>query len=140
VIWAVLLLLGVPLWLCAIGILMLLFRNRRLRKRPGNIPVRVLRPGKTRWTSGHALWVSDVFAWRGSPAAWNEDFRQVSGASLRPADPEEQRKLHRIGDNPVVASLRLAEGTTLEVAARPEHQSALVGPFASAIEATEHNE
>jgi hypothetical protein len=69
VIWAILAFVGVPLWLCAIGILMLVFNNRKLRKRPGDIPVRILRPGKKRWTRGHAIWVSDVFAWRASSAA-----------------------------------------------------------------------
>ena len=43
-IWAILAALGVPLWLCAIGIFMLLFNNRRLRKRYGDVPVRVRRP------------------------------------------------------------------------------------------------
>jgi hypothetical protein len=70
-IWAILVLLGVPLWLCAMGILALLLRNRGLRRRPGNVPVRVLR--RKRWSRGHGVWVSDVFAWRGSPAAWQED-------------------------------------------------------------------
>jgi hypothetical protein len=37
-IWAILVLLGVPLWLCALGILVILMRNRKLRKRHGNIP------------------------------------------------------------------------------------------------------
>lgn len=132
VIWAILALLGVPLWLCAIGIFMLFFQNRKLRKRPGNIPVRVLRPGKKRWTSGHGIWVSDVFAWRGSPAAWNEDLVQAKAVSLRYADKEEGGKLHRIGDSPVIASLTLAGGETLEVAARAEHRSALAGPFGNA--------
>ena len=132
VIWAILALIGVPLWLLAIGIFMLFIQNRKLRKRPGNIPVRVLRPGKKRWTSGHGIWVSDVFAWRGSPASWDEDLVQAKGVSLRHADKEERRKLHRIGDSPVIASLTLAGGETLEVAARPEHRSALAGPFANA--------
>jgi hypothetical protein len=62
VIWAILVLLGVPLWLCALGILAIFASNRKQRKRPGDIPVRVRRPGKERWTRGHAIWVSDVFA------------------------------------------------------------------------------
>jgi hypothetical protein len=132
VIWAILAIIGVPLWLIAIALLMLFFRNRKLRKRPGNIPLRVLRPGKKRWTSGHGLWVSDVFAWRGSPAAWNEDLLHVSGVSIHSADAQEREKLHRIGDEPVVASFALDEGATLKVAARREHQSILAGPFAQA--------
>ena len=134
-IWAILAFLGVPLWLIAVALLTLVFRNRKLRTRPGNIPVRVLRPGKKRWTSGHGLWVSDVFAWRGSPAAWNEDLFQVSGVSLRDADSAELEKLHRIGDEPVVASFTLPEGTTIQVAARAEHRSVLAGPFSHASEA-----
>src|SRR6266542_7103772 len=126
-IWAILALLGVPLWLCAIGIFLLLFNNRKLRKREGDIPVRVRRPGKKRWTRGHAIWVSDVFAWRGSPAAWNEDLLQVSGAMLRAADAEERKKLHRLGDDPGVATLVLADGRSLEVAAASGRSSALLG-------------
>lgn len=128
-IWAILAALGVPLWLCAMGILMLAFNNRKLRKRPGNIPVRVRRPGKKRWIRGHGVWISDVFAWRGSPAAWNEDLIQVRGGSLRSANPEEQKKLHRLADDPAIASLALDGGETLEVAAAPEQRSALLGPF-----------
>ncbi len=131
-IWAILAVLGVPLWLCAIGILTVVFQNRRLRNRPGNVPVRVLRPGKSRWTFGHGVWVSDVFAWRGSPAAWREDLVQVSGASPRAADVEERKKLHRVGDQPVIATLELAEGGTLEVATGAEQLSALLGPYADA--------
>lgn len=104
-IWAILALLGVPLWLCALGILALLYRNKSLRQRHGDIPVRVLRAGKTRRTRGHAVWVSDVFAWRGSPAAWNEDLLHVTGARIGAFEPEELKRLHRLGDNPIVATL-----------------------------------
>jgi len=128
-IWAILALLGVPLWLCALGILAIALNNRKLRKRHGDIPVRVRRPGKKRWTRGHAIWVSDVFAWRGSPAAWNEDLVQVSRVTLRTADPEERKKLHRLGDDPAIATLAIVDGDALEVAAGPEERSALVGPF-----------
>lgn len=133
-IWAILAALGVPLWLCAIGIFMLLFNNRRLRKRYGDVPVRVRRPGKKRWTRGHGIWVSDVFAWRGSPAAWNEELLWVSDATARAADPEERKKLHRLGDEPAIATLAAADGETVEVAAAPEQASALLGPFARATE------
>ncbi len=104
----------------------------RLRKRPGNVPVRVERPGKTRWSRGHGVWVSDVFAWRGSPAAWREDLVQVSSASVHTAEADERKSLHRIGDDPVVATLKLAEGGTLDVATAAEHRAALLGPFAAA--------
>jgi hypothetical protein len=132
VIWAILAALGVPLWLCAAGIFMLVFRNRGLRKRYGDIPVRVRRPGKKRWTRGHAIWVSDVFAWRGSPAAWNEELLWVSHATPRAADPEERKKLRRLSDAPAVATLTVADGETVELAAAPEQASAFLGPFTRA--------
>ena len=128
-IWAILALLGVPLWLCAVGILVMVLRNRGLRKRYGDIPVRVLRPGKKRWTRGHALWVANVFAWRGSPAAWNEDLIHVAAATIRDAEPEELKHLRRIGDAAAVAVLRTIDGDHLRVATDSEHRSALSGPF-----------
>ena len=128
-IWAILALLGVPLWLCTLGILTVVVQNRKLRKRHGDIPVRVHRPGKKRWSRSHAIWVSDVFGWRGSPAAWREDLVQVTHATLRAADAEEQKKLHRLGEDPTVATLTLAGGETLKVASRSEQGTALLGPF-----------
>ena len=65
-IWALLVFMGVPLWLCALGILAMVYRNRALGRRHGDIPVRVMRTGKS---AGHEVTrcVSDVFAWRGRP-------------------------------------------------------------------------
>jgi len=131
-IWAILAFLGVPLWLCALGILTVILQNRKLRKRYGDIPVRVRRPGKKRWTRGHAIWVSDVFAWRGSPAAWAEELVQVSSATLRAADPEERKKLRRLGDDPAIATMAVSARGALEVASAPDRRPALLGPFAAA--------
>jgi hypothetical protein len=136
VVWALLAFVGVPLWLCAVGIFALLYRNRALRRRHGDIPVRVLRPGKTRWTRGHAVWVSEVFAWRGSPAAWDEYLELIVSASLRDATPEDLSGLHRMGEAVVVATLTTDDDVVLQVATTAEHRSALLGPFPSAT--TEH--
>jgi hypothetical protein len=132
-IWAVLALLGVPLWLCALGILALVYRNKSLRQRHGDIPVRVLRAGKTRWTRGHAVWVSDVFAWRGSPAAWSEDLFQVVDVRVGALEPEELKKLHRLGENPAVATLTPDMGEPVRVAVASEHRADLLGPFGAAV-------
>lgn len=69
-IWAILVMLWVPLWLCAIAILVLVLRNRGLRKRALNIPMRLRVDPEGRRQRGHGLWVHDVLAFRGSPAAW----------------------------------------------------------------------
>ncbi len=129
-VWIILAFLGIPLWLCAVGILAMVLRNRSLRKRHGDIPVRVRRPGKSRWTRGHAVWVSDVFAWRGSPAGWNEEMLQVTGVSVRRADTEEQHQLRHLGDEVRIASLSSADGEDLEVAMAPDGEAAVLGPFA----------
>jgi hypothetical protein len=129
VIWAVLVMVGVPLWLCAVAILALVLRNRGLRKRQGDLPVRVLRPGKTHWTRGHAVWVSDVFAWRGSPASWNEELAQVVTVTVRAPEASERKPLHRLGDDLVVAVLSTGEGRTLRVAAAGKSRLMLPGPF-----------
>jgi hypothetical protein len=129
-IWAVLIFVGVPLWLCVMGIAALLFRNRSLRKRYGDIPVRVLRPGKKRWTRGHSLWVSDVFTWRGSPAAWSEGLEKIVEAGVSPASSTERASLRGLAD-PVVASLVTADGPVMRVAAEAEQRVTLLGPFAA---------
>lgn len=129
-IWAILVFLGVPLWICASAIVVLVLRNRGLRRRPGNIPVRVRRLGKERWLPGHGVWVHDVFAFRGSPAAWREGLLWVADAFVGPASAVERERLHRIGDEPVVATFELASGGSVEFAARAEHADALLGPFA----------
>lgn len=130
-IWVILAAIGVPLWLCAMAITVLVFRNRALRKRPGNLPVRVLAEGKRRWVPGHAVWVHDVFVFRGSPAAWKEELLWVTGVLGRDPTESERRGLHRIGDDPVVASMKLASGQTVEVAARGDQRNLLLGPFSS---------
>jgi hypothetical protein len=130
-IWAILIFLGVPLWVCAAGIFTVIHRNRALRNRPGNVPVRVLKSGSTRWTRGHGLWISDVFAWRGSPAAWSEGLMHVVALDIAAAEPAEQKRLPRLGDAPVVATMTTAEQATVKVAVAGENRSAVLGPFPS---------
>jgi hypothetical protein len=129
VIWAILALIGVPLWLCALAILVLVLRNRKLRKRPGSVPVRVRVGGKGHWHPGHGLWVHDVFAFRGSPAAWKESLVQVGSVSAHPASQEQKKGLHRLGGEVGAATFELVPKGSLELAARAEHASLLLGPF-----------
>ena len=135
-IWAILAVLGVPLWLCALGILSLVARNRSLRKRPGDVPVRMRMASGKRWHRGDAVWVNDVFVFRGSPAAWKEQLLWVTGLTTRAADPDQPRGpkgLHRLGDDPIVASLLTPDGNTVEFAARDSEHALLEGPFATSV-------
>ena len=128
-IWVILAALGIPLWLCAVGIFALLHQNRSLKKRPGNIPVRVRPAGTKRWSKANALWLSDVFFWRGGLGVWKEGLDRVAGASARPADPKEQKKLHRVGDEVLVATMTFADGGSIDVATPRERRDELLGPF-----------
>ena len=129
-IWALLAFVGVPLWLCAAGIFMLLYRNRGLRHRPGNVPVRRHLPGKRRWSRGHGVWVSDVFAFRGSPAAWQESLLDAKGVTRRTPTEDETKKLRRLAEPTVVTIVDGRHGM-VEFATTANAESTLLGPFAS---------
>ena len=128
-VWAILFMLGIPLWFIVIGIGVTVMRNRKLRERHGNISARVLRPGKTRWTRGNAIWVSDVFVFRGSPAAWSEDIVHVSAVTTRDPSADEVHKLRRLGEGMQIATLTSVDGELYQVATSSEHRAALGGPF-----------
>jgi hypothetical protein len=130
VIWIILAVLGVPLWLCAVGILTVVVRNHKLRVRGGDVFVRRRPAGRKRWGRGHGVWVHDVFAFRGSPAGWSESLVWVSTASTRPvADSREAKQLRRLGEDPFICVMTGVDGTTFEVAARRERSLDLLGPL-----------
>jgi hypothetical protein len=129
VIWAILAVLGVPLWVVAGGIAYMFLTNRRLRHRDGDVPVRARQaPGK-RWRRGHGLWVGDVFAYRSSPSSWSESLDLVRSATLRELSPEETHLFRRL-TNPVIAVLA-TDDRTFEVAAEGARSKVLLGPFSS---------
>jgi hypothetical protein len=137
VIWVILAAVGVPLWLCAVGICALVVRNRGLRKRDGNVPVRVREADGTRWRRGHAIWVHDVLAFRGSPAAWKEKLDWSTIVSTRSASPEETKGiggLHRLGPAPLIARLQVVGGEQFEVAVRAENSGRLLAAHSSVNE------
>ena len=130
-VWVIFAVVGVSLWFCALAMLVLVRRNRALGRRPGNVPVRVRLPGTGRWVRGHALWVHDVFAFRGGRAVWKEELVWVAGVSLRAPLPAERAGWRRLGDDPIVAVLMPAEAADapVEVAARGEDVDLLCGAF-----------
>jgi hypothetical protein len=127
-IWIILAALGVPLWLCAIGILVLVFRNRSLRKRGADIPMRLRVEAKGRWHRGHGLWVHDVLGFRGSPAAWNEALLWAASGATRELTTEEAHKFRRL-DQPVAATFTAADGPGFEAVTARQHLPLLVGAF-----------
>ena len=131
-VWIVLALLGVPVWLIAIGITAVVYRNRALRSRPGNMAVRLRKSSGKRWVRGNAIWIHDVFAFRGSPAAWREALLWVSAISSRSPAGDDAHKLRRM-DHPVIGLFAIEDGTTVEVAADGDRQATLLGPFDAAV-------
>jgi hypothetical protein len=128
--WIAILETGVLLGLLAGAIVLMIVRSEQIRRRPGNVPVRLLREGKNGWLPGHGVWVHDVFLVRAAPAAWDEALFWVTDAKLREPTELERKKLHRIGDRPVVGVFELASGGSVQLAARREHADSLLGPFA----------
>ena len=127
-IWALLFMLGIPLWLIAGALGVEVYRNHRLRNREGNIPCRLRSKPGGRWTRGHGIWVHDVFSFRASPASWNERLCWVRQASLRQPHLDEATKLGRMTD-PIIAEFLLDDGTTVAVAAGDTRQGELTGPI-----------
>jgi len=73
------------------------------------------------------VWVSDVFVWRASPAAWSEALQQITKMLPREATGEERKKLHRLADDPAVVTMTTSDGETFDVAAAPDMRAALLG-------------
>ena len=131
-IWAILAMIGVPLWLCAAGLTVLVFRNRAIRHRPGNLTVRRRRPGRARWTRGHGVWVHDVFAFRGSPAAWAETLIPVGDAVTLVPTAADRSKLRRLDADPSIARFTDDAGEYVDFATSSEHALDLLGPLGTA--------
>lgn len=105
-------------------------RNRALRRRPSNVRAFMRHTDRERWLSGHGVWVNDVFAFRRSPAGWNETILWVTSASARTATEEERSRLRRIEGHPAIATFMLASGGSVAFACHAEDRAELLGPFA----------
>jgi hypothetical protein len=131
--WALILETCVLIGLCVGGTALVVVRNRRMRQRPGNVPVRLWRERGERWLPAHGVWANDVFAVRAAPAAWGEALFWIVDAEPHRVTEEERKKLHRIGERPVAFDFELACGGLVRIAARREHEEALLGPFSPAL-------
>ncbi|HSJ21063.1 MAG TPA: hypothetical protein VK964_10855 [Nocardioidaceae bacterium] len=105
-----------------------------LGKERGGAHEEFLEPLRTGWVDGRHVRPEKVPAWRGSPAAWNEESLHVTSVTLRTASAEEQHKLHRLGDGVAIATLSVLGDDPVEVAAGSEQRTAPAGPFPRTVE------
>jgi len=121
---------GVPLWIVLLLAFAFVRRHRQLRGRPGNVTVRIrAEPGQP-WNAANGVWVDDVFAVRTGIADRNEATMRVTAVTARQADEVETRDLKKLED-PVIATLNLADGGTVEVAVPRPKAPLVFGPFAA---------
>ena len=124
---AILLFLGVPLWMIAGMIILIIWNRRRVKKQPGIFPVKVRFEAEPdaqkqpKWPrTGYAQWVHDVLIVRSGMGLMQSTPYGIHGVETaeQDADPQEVKGL---GDHPKVIRARLDDGTILQVALTETH-------------------
>ncbi len=127
VISTILLLLGVPLWMIAGMLILIVWNRRRVKKQPGIFAIKVrheAEPGaekQPKWPrKGYAQWVHDVLIVRTGMGLRRSQPYGISGLETpeKDADPDEVKGL---GDHPKVLRARLDDGSILQVALSDIH-------------------
>ena len=137
VISTILLLLGVPLWMIAGMLILILWNRRRVKKQPGIFVIKVrheAKPGaekQPKWPrTGYAQWVHDVLIVRTGMGLMQSTPYGISGLETpeKDADPKEVKGL---GDHPKVLRARLDDGSILQVALSDIHPELTPGRLAA---------
>ncbi|MFC2037569.1 hypothetical protein ACFLYD_06350 [Chloroflexota bacterium] len=135
-IWAILAVLGVPIWLVVGGLGTVLWIRSRSKKAPGVFPAKIrLRSGSfegisEKWTPMpiSALWVHDVLLVHKGLALVRTIPLPVAEAvgTVQEANPSE---IKRLGEQPALLTFRLDNGAELELATPGDSSSVALGPF-----------
>ena len=130
-IWALLALLGIPIWLILGALAAAFFTRRNFKAKPGVFPLRVREieagePGK--WGGKlYARWVHDVLlANKGIGLNLTAAYPVASSAATAPPDPSECKGF---GDDLVSVTVQTDSGTTYELGTAREYLELLVQPF-----------
>ncbi len=134
--WALMAILGVPLWLVIGGLSFSLYNRHKFRQRPDVFTTKIrLESGsasgfKEKWppVSNYALWVHDVLLVHKGLGLMPTTPVGVVGleGSLSDANPEQVK---RLGENPKVLRIKLDDGSVLQLAVPEEHLVLAQGPF-----------
>lgn len=124
---AILLFLGIPLWMIAGAIILVFWNRRRIKGQSGMFPVKIRVEAdadadkESKWSGkGYAQWVHDVLIVRTGAGLMQSTPYGISGVASpeQDADPEEVKGL---GDHPKMLRAVLDDGSILQVALEEIH-------------------
>lgn len=127
-IWALLALLGIPIWLIAVVLAAALRQRRRLVRRPDTFAFRVRTDRGWSRSRGVARWVSDVFIAHRGLALIRSDAQHVTAVDV--VGPVANR-IRGLGEDAVELDLTIAgQVNHLRVAVASDNVQVARGPFA----------
>ena len=140
-VWALLAILGVPIWLIVGALAVLLFNRRRVKRLPGAFACK-LRPlnadpspaGKFSRVSSVGLWAHDVLAVQRGLGLIRT--RLLPAASVEGPHPVAADTIKGLGESVQSIVITLDDGSQVEVAGNAEATALLVGPLPIEIAAT----
>jgi hypothetical protein len=134
--WALLALLGVPLWLVLGGLSVSLWHRHKFRQRPDVFTTKIrLESGsnsgfKEKWppVSNYAHWVHDVLLVHKGLGLMPTTPVGVMGLEGSPSDADPEQ-VKRLGESPKLLRIKLDDGSILQLAVPVEHLPLALGPF-----------
>ncbi len=131
-IWALLALLGVPIWLIIGALIAVSVSRRRFQRSEGVFPLRMREASDTKFQKkAHGRWVHDVLIVNKGLALVLTNPYGIQ--SLR-RNQDNAAPIKGLGDIPLVFDIQTDEGTSLVMAIPAEHRDLGVGPFGASLE------
>jgi hypothetical protein len=135
-IWAILVFLGIPVWLIALALFILIRTRSKIGSIPGSVrckvrssaPIPGLHDDFARYTST-AHWVHDVLIVHGGTFLIQTLPLGVTGCSASPQAAEANSRIRKL-DSPVTMRFTLDSGAEVELACAAADADRLLGPFA----------
>jgi hypothetical protein len=136
-IWIILAALGIPIWFVLGGLAATLVSRRSFKQRRGVFPVKLrvvsgeVSTLKDSWPRrpGYARWVHDVLLVQHGLALLRTEALGVAGVR-QTASSLSTDDVGGLGDAPLVMTLELDGGATIELAASSDARETMMGPFA----------
>jgi len=137
VIWIILAALGIPIWFVLGALGASLLSRRSFKRRDGVFPVKLrvvsgeVATLKNSWPRrpGYARWVHDVLLVQHGLALLRTEAMAVA-AVTHTGSPRGADDIRGLGDSPLVVTLELDGGASVELAASSDDRGTMVGPFA----------